>query len=200
MGTTVHCEVNSLLDSTKKPLFVGSEGGNCKPYHWYNSKGHYYDIVLDNKLVRRIGIREGMYADILLTHVNRFSGEVEEIFPKRLVPSIMEIKPKGISKYSTLGTSGTLIENFFDDNFFAKLVIEINRAYSFRLYTATLTLLRKLVENLIIELLRTKFGMQKIDLFYWTDKGDITIFQNWLKIWKTIFQALNHIHNHLKNL
>lgn len=172
MGTKVHCELNSLLNNKKKAIFVGSEGGYCKPYHWYGQKyGHNYNLILDTNLVRRVGIRVGLYADILLTHVYRFGGSVEQIFPKRLVHGTMEITPSGILKFETLGTSGILIENIFDDNFYANLVLEINRTYSFQLYTGTIMLLRKLIENLIIELLRTKFGMKQVDLFYSVDKG-----------------------------
>jgi hypothetical protein len=55
--------------------------------------------------------------------------------------------------------------------FFRDLIHEINVAYSYQLYTSTWVCLRKLFENLVIELLRTKFGVSELDLYYKTDEG-----------------------------
>lgn len=169
--TTVQCEVNSLLDTNEKPVYIGSEIGFLKPRRWRDLKNRYYHLVLMPDLVRSIGIREGLYIDMILTRVHRFGGSISEIFPKRLVYGVMEIEPKDTSEQSVFGTQGVLIESTFEDNFFAKHVLEINRAYGFRLYNSTLILLRKLFENLLIELLRAKFGPHNIDLFYWQEKG-----------------------------
>ena len=49
--------------------------------------------------------------------------------------------------------------------------MEINKAYGYWLYTASIVLLRKLFENLIIDLLRTRYGVKKLELFYNEDKG-----------------------------
>jgi len=55
--------------------------------------------------------------------------------------------------------------------FFRKLIDEINSAYSAGLYTSTYVCLRKLFENLLIELLRKKYGTSRIDLYYWSEKA-----------------------------
>jgi len=49
---------------------------------------------------------------------------------------------------------------------FQKLIDEINNVYSAGYYTSTWVCLRKLFENLLIELLRTKYGTSRIDLYY----------------------------------
>jgi hypothetical protein len=55
--------------------------------------------------------------------------------------------------------------------FFKSLISEINVAYTYQLYTSTYVCLRKLFENLIIELLRKKFGTTELNLYYWNEKG-----------------------------
>jgi len=57
----------------------------------------------------------------------------------------------------------------FDDYptiFFKKLEEELNIAYDIKLFCTVRILSRKLIENLIIEILRKKFGMQNINLFF----------------------------------
>lgn len=46
------------------------------------------------------------------------------------------------------------------------LVREINFCFTNQAYSATIVLIRKLTENLIVDILREKYGMQEIDLFY----------------------------------
>jgi hypothetical protein len=62
-------------------------------------------------------------------------------------------------------------EQFLDiDNvpgtFYPELVENINQCYSLGIYDATLVLTRKLLENLLIDILRDQYGKQKIDLYY----------------------------------
>jgi len=62
-------------------------------------------------------------------------------------------------------------ERFLDiDNvpgtFYPDLVDDINRCYSLAIYDATLILTRKLLENLLIDILRDQYGKQEIDLYY----------------------------------
>ncbi|WP_262176999.1 hypothetical protein [Haloarcula laminariae] len=62
-------------------------------------------------------------------------------------------------------------EQFLDiDNvpgtFYPDLVEDINRCYSIGVNDATLVLTRKLLENLLIDILREQYGKQEIDLYY----------------------------------
>lgn len=56
------------------------------------------------------------------------------------------------------------------DPLLSSLVHEINVAYSYQLFTSTWVCLRKLLENLVIELLRRKFGTSDVSLYYWTGR------------------------------
>ena len=171
LKTKVQCEVNSLLKNKKETVFAGSERGLCHPRNWYDDKErNYYDLVFSSTLVQKIGIREGLLIDLLLIKVYRCGGTVIQIFPKRLVLGKMEIKLDNLLE-QTINRPDNLIEHNFSDNFYADLVIEINRAFGFKLYNSTLVLTRKLLENLLIDLFRTKYGMQDIEKFYNTNKN-----------------------------
>lgn len=63
------------------------------------------------------------------------------------------------------------IPSVLPSQFFKSLISEINVAYTYQLYTSTYVCLRKLFENLIIELLRKKFGTTELNLYYWSEKG-----------------------------
>jgi hypothetical protein len=58
-----------------------------------------------------------------------------------------------------------------DDNFYGPLINDINTCYKNRVYDATLILTRKLLENLLIEILRGHYGMTELSLFYIEEKG-----------------------------
>ncbi|WP_058825716.1 hypothetical protein [Haloferax sp. Q22] len=65
-------------------------------------------------------------------------------------------------------------EQFIDINnvpgtFYPDLVDDINQCYSLGVNDATLVLTRKLLENLIIDILRKEYGKQEIDLYYLPD-------------------------------
>ena len=64
-----------------------------------------------------------------------------------------------------------LIDKQFTDPFFNSLVLETNLAYGFGLKRATLVLYRALLENLLIELLRAQFKMERLDLFFDEQRG-----------------------------
>ena len=61
------------------------------------------------------------------------------------------------------------------DEFYKKLIEEINFLYNNNRYTSSCLLLRKLFENLLIDILRKKYSSAQIDLYYNRSKG---MFQN----------------------
>lgn len=64
-----------------------------------------------------------------------------------------------------------LIESkYFQDKFYVDIVREINAAYQCGLPSATWILLRKILENLLIDCLRAKYSTVRLDLFYRTDR------------------------------
>lgn len=52
------------------------------------------------------------------------------------------------------------------DDFYKKLINEINRLYAYNLPMSLSVLIRKLLENLIIDILRKKYGMSELSLYY----------------------------------
>lgn len=59
--------------------------------------------------------------------------------------------------------------------FYPDLVQNINRSYDSEIYDATLVLTRKLLENLLIDILRERYGTARINLYYEPDSSQ---FQN----------------------
>lgn len=58
-----------------------------------------------------------------------------------------------------------------DDEDYELLLTNINRSYRNMINDGTLVLVRKLYENLVIDILRAEFGPQRIDLYFNTDRG-----------------------------
>lgn len=73
-----------------------------------------------------------------------------------------------------------LLESKFDDIFYKKICLEINTCFKLGLYTSSCILSRKLIENLIIDILRLKFPQNDTNLpiYYRVGEGrfhDLTI-------------------------
>lgn len=65
------------------------------------------------------------------------------------------------------GITKEIIENkFVDDKFYADLRFEINKSHRVNHSIVTSFLIRKLLENLIIDLLRCRYGTDELSLFY----------------------------------
>ena len=90
-------------------------------------------------------------------------------------------------------TKDNLITEKFDDLFYIRLKNQINIGYKFGLYSSVVVLSRKLVENLLIEVLRKKYpGNEKgnLELYYVTKKGrfhDFTVLLDNLEQKKSTF-------------
>ena len=57
------------------------------------------------------------------------------------------------------------------DDFYKDLADQINKCYRVGLFPAQAILMRKLMENLLIDLLRRKYGMKQVNLFYDPARG-----------------------------
>lgn len=68
--------------------------------------------------------------------------------------------------YSTLRSEQFLDIDNIPGTFYPDLIEDINQCYSIGINDATLVLTRKLLENLLIDILREQYGKQKIDLYY----------------------------------
>lgn len=74
----------------------------------------------------------------------------------------------GSLSFSTLSNGSNLFVDIGDipGNFYPGLVEQINQCYRFGLYDASLVLSRKLLENLLIDILRSEFGTDRIGMYY----------------------------------
>jgi len=77
--------------------------------------------------------------------------------PTPILPSIMSTKYLDIE--------------IFPHDFYKELAEQINACYQYRLYSAAQILIRKLLENCLIDILRKRYGMPNVKLFYDTSRG-----------------------------
>jgi hypothetical protein len=123
-------------------------------------------LLFPQNLVRDFALDVDMGIELLLREIIT-GNEVEKIFSEMIVEGSMEFEPK-ITNGEVLPSSELLITTKFTDGFYDKLTFEINNAFRMRLFTATMVLVRKLFEDLIIDLLRQKYGERPPDkeLYY----------------------------------
>jgi len=65
-----------------------------------------------------------------------------------------------------------LIKSQFSDLFYNNLKKEINLSYGYELFTAAFILSRKMIENLVIDVLRLKYPANipgNLDIYFWQD-------------------------------
>jgi len=98
------------------------------------------------------------------------------------------------------------ISSTFYDDFYNNLKKEINRSYRFKIFTGTVILSRKIIENLIIDIMRLKFppnNEKNIALYFRTEDGrfhDLTILLKNLEAKKEEFKIDMPIIEHLLTL
>lgn len=78
-------------------------------------------------------------------------------------------------------------------DFYIKLIDEINTLYDNGHYVPVCLLVRKLFENLIIEILRKKYGTSDIDLYYDKSKGRFQSFSTLLDNFEAKMDDFKHI-------
>jgi len=85
------------------------------------------------------------------------------------------------------------------DDFYKELIELINKCYSLKLYVAVLIFSRKMLESLIVDILRKKYGKLDINLFYMPSNGRfhsfstlLKNFENNLNDFKPIIPSLNN--------
>jgi hypothetical protein len=83
--------------------------------------------------------------------------DVVKIFPDIEFSGVMDFELKGING-ELVDSSELLVNTKFSDEFYTNLASEINNAFRIGLFTASMVLVRKLFENLIIDVLREKYG------------------------------------------
>ena len=114
-------------------------------------------------LIKGYAISEGMPIHLFLNKIVRGT-EITEIFDE-IERGEMDVEPRN-EKGELLISSDQLITIKFIEYYYLDLKEETNRAFYYKLPNATLVLLRKLFENLLVDLLREKFGEKEIELYY----------------------------------
>jgi len=132
-------------------------------------------LFLPRDLFLDFAIEEGMSIDLLLREIvvpQKDEPTIIPIYKEVLKLGPMDVVPKD-DKGEIIPSSKIFIETDFTDDYYSSLVIEINRAYGFGLYTSTLVLTRKLFENLLVDLFLARFDVKVEDerrLFYDDEK------------------------------
>jgi hypothetical protein len=135
-------------------------------------------LILPTDFVRDYAIDANMGLELELVEVtqseyyyssypgqSREEKETLKIFAQERVEGSKDFEIKGISGEIAL-SSELLVNTLFLEKSYEDLKIEINSCYRIRLFAATMILVRKLFEGLIIDLLRQKYGMGEKELFF----------------------------------
>ena len=126
-----------------------------------------YSSLTMNQLAQIYALRIGTSVRAKLTR------EEKETFP-----NIHIQKPSTITQKITRNNKREQIKQLVtyetSDRFIKAHVDEINRCYTFRCYTAAFILCRKLIENLLTDLIRTKYpqnNLQNVELYFDISRG-----------------------------
>lgn len=122
------------------------------------------DYAIDSTMGLELHVNEIVYKSID-ENWKVVSTETEGVFPKGNVEGSKDFEVKGISG-QIVSDYHLLLNTLFEDKFFDDLKFEINTAFRFGLYTATVVLVRKIFERQIIDVLRQKYTMSHMELFY----------------------------------
>lgn len=100
-------------------------------------------------------------------YIQLFKKHFNQLFVAKDKKSIPEISQTTESKEN-------VVELNHPEYFYKKLESEINSCYSCKAYTAVIILSRKLIENLLIDVLRKKYGSttkRDVEMYYGTEQG-----------------------------
>ncbi len=125
----------------------------------YLTKKEINDMVHMGGIVRKVDVGK-FYTKIFKKHFR----QLFESKDKKSIPSI-PIKTESKENF---------VELTHPDYFYQKLESEINSCYTCGAYTAVLVLSRKLLENLVIDVLRKKYGQntkRDVEMYFGTDEG-----------------------------
>jgi len=103
-------------------------------------------------------------------------GDVQDVMDPDYRPAfeLLEIIPKtGATTPISLSIVKTKYIDVqgFPDDFYKELIDQINACYQQELYVAAQIMIRKLLENCLIDILRKRYGMSKAKMFYDASRG-----------------------------
>jgi hypothetical protein len=88
----------------------------------------------------------------------------------------------------------------FPDEFYKVLAQNINLAYKYGLYSAAMVLIRKMLENLLIDILRKKYGMKNLDLFFDPQHGRFRMFNELIRNFEEKLQDFKYIEPRIEEI
>jgi len=88
----------------------------------------------------------------------------------------------------------------FPDEFYKAITENINLAYKYGLYTAAMVLIRKMLENLLIDILRKKYGMKNLDLFFDPQHGRFRMFNELIRNFEGKLQDFKYIEPRIEEI
>lgn len=127
-----------------------------------------------------IEIMNAVLMDNDLRNCYRTNWNINFVYVNEVVNDMLElVKKQGYNvedlkieteKVSTVPVTFDFIEeDFSEDRFYSDLVNEINGCYRHGFLIAANNLIRKILENLLIDVLRAKYK-PKVNMWYWTDR------------------------------
>jgi hypothetical protein len=183
-GERVEGRVDAILDQTGNIVTLVNDRFLFETFRYTNKIGGVeVGIAFPEDLVQRYGLRDTEYVDVTFERVRRTrpttlermlrtrptKGDIE-IFPRVLRYGEVAIKPQAFGAIAPGQIPDRLIPLEFRDQFYADMVLELNYAYGYGLQRSSEVLFRALMENLLIDMLRDKYTMSQVSLFFDTSR------------------------------
>ena len=184
-GECVEGRVDAILDQSGNIVTLVNERFLFETFTYNNKLGNRMaGIAFPDVMVQRYGLRVDEYVDVTFERLMRTrptilerimrtrptEGDIE-IFPRVLRYGEVAIRPKAFGTIAPGQIPDRLIRLDFLDQFYADMVLELNYAYGYGLQRSSEVLFRALIENLLIDMLRDKYAMSKVSLFFDTSRG-----------------------------
>jgi len=117
--------------------------------------GEFKNAYRINWNINFVGIRD--QADALIELLRREGYETEKlkIKSKRGIPPVSSMLEKIIEDTTSIS-----------NKFYSQFINDINKSYQVGLFSVTRILIRVILENLLIDILRTKYGTKNLDVYY----------------------------------
>jgi hypothetical protein len=183
-GESVEGRLDAILDRTGNIVTLVNERFLFETFTYTNKVGGLMvGIAFPEDMVQRYGLRDDEYVDVTFEKIRRTrrttferimrtrrtKGDIE-IFPRVLRYGEVAINPQAFGTIALGQIPDRLIRLDFQDQFYAEMVLELNYAYGYGLQRSSEVLFRALIENLLIDMLRDRYTMSKVNQFFDTSR------------------------------
>lgn len=172
-----------------KDLFSG------KPYKdWHFQNPELTQTTLN--FLERVNEKEGK--DITLGLMKRLYNKVEvteedrEKYPKLEILDSDDLTPEDFELVGLIGEEKKFLDlHEVPGNFYPSVVEQINRSYRFKIYHGAVILSRKLVENLVVDVLRNHYPEDRDK--YYEGNGKFRNFGELIRVFEKIIDEYEHV-------